>query len=31
MRPPRVLKPGDVIEIEVEGLGGRRQPTVIAT
>lgn len=30
MNPPRFLKPGDVMEVEVEGLGRQRQETVAA-
>jgi 2-keto-4-pentenoate hydratase/2-oxohepta-3-ene-1,7-dioic acid hydratase in catechol pathway len=30
MKPPRFLKPGDVMEIEVEGLGRQRQETIAA-
>lgn len=30
MKPPRFLRPGDVMEIEVEGLGRQRQTTVAA-
>lgn len=30
MKPPRFLKPGDVMEVEVEGLGRQRQETVAA-
>lgn len=30
MKPPRFLKPGDEMEIEVEGLGRQRQVTVAA-
>lgn len=30
MKPPRFLKPGDVMEIEVEGLGRQRQEAVAA-
>ncbi|MFZ7090216.1 fumarylacetoacetate hydrolase family protein [Primorskyibacter sp. 2E233] len=31
MKPQRFLKPGDVMEVEVEGLGRQRQVTVAAT
>jgi len=30
MKPPRFLKPGEVMELEVEGLGRQRQTTVAA-
>lgn len=30
MKPPRFLRPGDVMEIEVQGLGAQRQDTVAA-
>ncbi|MYM55975.1 fumarylacetoacetate hydrolase family protein [Thalassovita mangrovi] len=30
MKPPRYLRPGDVMELEVEGLGAQRQETVAA-
>lgn len=30
MKPPRFLKPGDIMEIEVEGLGRQRQETIAA-
>lgn len=30
MKPPRFLKPGDVMELEVEGLGKQKQTTVAA-
>ncbi|MBR9653573.1 2-hydroxyhepta-2,4-diene-1,7-dioate isomerase, partial [Thalassobius aquimarinus] len=28
--PPRYLRPGDVMEVEIEGLGSQRQETVAA-
>jgi 2-keto-4-pentenoate hydratase/2-oxohepta-3-ene-1,7-dioic acid hydratase in catechol pathway len=28
MKPPRYLKPGDVVELEIEGLGAQRQDVV---
>lgn len=31
MKPPRYLKPGDVMEIEVHGLGAQRQTAVAAS
>ena len=30
MKPQRFLKPGDVMEVRVEGLGEQRQETVAA-
>jgi len=30
MKPQRFLKPGDVMEVTVEGLGTQRQETVAA-
>ncbi len=30
MKPPRYLRPGDVMELEVDGLGAQRQETVAA-
>jgi 2-keto-4-pentenoate hydratase/2-oxohepta-3-ene-1,7-dioic acid hydratase in catechol pathway len=30
MKPPRFLRPGDVMEVTVEGLGTQRQTTVAA-
>ena len=27
MKPPRYLKPGDVVELGLEGLGGQKQTT----
>ncbi len=30
MKPPRYLRPGDVMEVEIEGLGSQRQETVAA-
>lgn len=31
MKPPKFLKPGDVMELEVEGLGAQRQSVVAAS
>jgi 2-keto-4-pentenoate hydratase/2-oxohepta-3-ene-1,7-dioic acid hydratase in catechol pathway len=28
MSPPRSLKPGDVVEVEIEGIGVLRNPVV---
>ncbi|MBR9651505.1 2-hydroxyhepta-2,4-diene-1,7-dioate isomerase, partial [Thalassobius aquimarinus] len=28
--PPRYLRPGDVMEVEIEGLGSQRQETIAA-
>ncbi len=30
MKPPRYLRPGDVMEVEIEGLGSQRQETIAA-